>query len=264
MSATPHVQPAHPADARQVNQPNRTGRTPAMSMDANSLRRIAIVAGVFFLITEVSAVAGLALYQPVLADANYVGGAGADGLVALGALSEFILVVAIIGTAVTLYPVVRRQNEAIALGYVGGRVLEAAIITVGMVTVLSVLTLRQDVAAGASTADGSLVAVGKSLVAIHDWTFLLGPSLVLGLNSLLLAYLMFRSGLVPRFIAMLGLVGGPLVTISAVGVLFGLYGPGAHAISAIPVFAWEVSLAVYLIVKGFKPSPITAPDYLDR
>lgn len=263
MSATPQVQPG-PPEARPVDQQNRTGRTRATSMDPSSLRRTAIVAGVFFLITELSALAGLALYQPVLGDVNYVGGAGADGLVALGALCEFILVIANIGTAVTLYPVVRRQNEAVALGYVSGRVMEAAIITVGMVSVLSVLTLRQDAAAGTGTADGSLVAAGKSLVAIHDWTFLLGPSFVLGLNSLLLAYLMFRSGLVPRFIAVLGLVGGPLVTVSALGVLFGLYGPGAHAISAIPVFAWEVSLALYLIIKGFKPSPITAPDHLGQ
>jgi hypothetical protein len=210
----------------------------------SSRSRTATTAGVFFLITEVSAIAGLALYQPVLSNANYVLGAGADGRVLLGALCEFILVVACIGTAVTLYPVVKRQNEGVALGYVCGRLLEAAVITVGIISVLTVVTLRQDVAAGSGTDNGSLVAVGTSLVAIHDWTFLLGPSFVLGLNSLLLAYLMYRSGLVPRFIAILGLVGGPLVTMSGVAVLFGLYSPTTHAISAIPVFAWEVSLAI--------------------
>ena len=94
-------------------------------------------------------------------------------------------------------------------------------------------------------------------MAVHDWTFLVGPSLILGMNSLLLAYLMYRSQLVPRLIAWLGLVGGPLVTVSACGVLFGLYGPSTHALSALPVFAWEVSLAIYLITKGFKASPIT-------
>jgi Domain of unknown function (DUF4386) len=224
----------------------------------NSRSRTATVAGVLFLITEVSAIAGLALYQPALTDPNYVGGAGADTRVLLGAFSELILVMAVIGTAVTLYPVIKRQNEGVALAHVAGRLLEAAVITVGMVSVLSVVTLRRDGARGAGTDDGSLVAVGQSLVAIHDWTFLLGPSFILGMNSLLLAYLMHRSHLVPRLITGLGLIGGPLVTTSAVAVMFGLYSPAAHAISALPVFAWEVSLAAYLIVKGFKPSPITS------
>jgi hypothetical protein len=223
-----------------------------------SRSRTATVAGVFFLITEVSAIAGLALYQPALG-ANYLGGAGADGRVVLGAVCEFILIVACIGTAVTLYPVVRKQNEPVALGYVCGRLLEAGIIAVGIVSVMSILTLRQNVAAGAITDDGSVAGLGMLLVAVHDWTFLVGPSVFLGLNSLLLAYLMYRSGLVPRFIAMLGLIGGPLVALSAVNVLFGSYSPTTHAISAVPVFAWEVSLAVYLIVKGFKPAPATAP-----
>jgi hypothetical protein len=222
-----------------------------------SRSRTATVAGVFFLITEVSAIAGLLLYQPVLSDANYVAGAGVDTRVLLGAFCELVLIVAVIGTAVTLYPVVKRQNEGVALGYVSGRLLEAALIAVGMVSVLSVVTLRQDVAGGAGT-DGSLVAVEKSLVAVHDWTFLIGPNFVLGMNSLLLAYLMYRSQLVPRFIAILGLIGGPLVTTSATAVLLGAYDQSVHTITALPVFAWEVSLAIYLIVKGFKPSPITA------
>ncbi|AQA25085.1 hypothetical protein BTZ20_0574 [Rhodococcus sp. MTM3W5.2] len=214
-----------------------------------------MAAGVWFLITEVSAIAGLALYQPALSDPGYVGGAVADGRVLLGALCELVLIAAIIGTAVTLYPVIRRQNEGLALGHVAGRILEAAIITVGIVSVLSLVTLRQGGAA-AGADEGALVAVGQLLVAIHDWTFLLGPSVVLGVNSLLLAYLVYRSDLAPRPIAVLGLVGGPLVTVSAIAVLFGLYGPAAHAISALPVFAWEVSLAVYLIAKGFKSIPV--------
>jgi hypothetical protein len=243
----------HLPSTKRVYDVHLNERKLAMS----SRSRTATVAGVLFLITEVSAIAGLALYQPVLSDANYVGGAGADTRVLLGAFSELILVIAVIGTAVTLYPVIKRQNEGIALAHVCGRLLEAAVITVGMVSVLSVVTLRQD-GAGASTDDGSLAAVGQSLVAIHDWTFLFGPSFILGMNSLLLAYLVYRSQLVPRFIAMLGLIGGPLVTTSAVAVMFGLYSPVDHAIAALPVFAWEVSLAIYLIVKGFKPSPITA------
>ncbi len=215
-------------------------------------RRTARVAGIFFLLTEVGAIAGLALYQPAL-ETDYVTGAGADTRVLWGAVSEMVLVVAIIGSAVTLFPVIKRVNEGLALGHVAGRLLEAAVITVGMVSVISLVTLREDGPA-AGTDEGALVAMNQSLVALHDWTFLVGPSFILGVNSLLLAYLVYRGELVPTWIAMLGIVGGPLVTLSAFGVLFGLYAPTTHAISAIPVFAWEVSFAVYLIVKGFKPS----------
>jgi hypothetical protein len=222
-------------------------------------RKSAVAAGAFFLITEIAAIAGLVLYQPVLTDANYIVGAGADSRVLLGGFFEVILVLAVIGTGVTLYPVVKRQNHGVALGYVCARLLEAAVIAVGIISVLSVVTLRRDLAGTADADRTSLVVVGKSLIAVHDWTFLLGPNFVLGANSLLLAYLMYRSRLVPRFIAVLGLVGGPLICASAIAVLFGLYDQLSAwgSIAALPVFAWEVSLAVYLIVKGFKPYPIT-------
>ncbi|MFF3689918.1 DUF4386 domain-containing protein [Streptomyces sp. NPDC002187] len=228
----------------------------------SSTRRTAVAAGVFFLITEIAAIAGLVLYRPVLSDANYVAGAGADSRVLLGGFFEVILVAAVIGTAVTLYPVVKRQNQSVALGYVCGRLLEAAVIIVGTVGVLSVVTLRQDLAGAPGADKASLVAVGGSLVAIHDWTFLIGPNFVLGANSLLLAHLMYRSRLVPRFIAVLGLVGGPLICASAIAVMFGLYDQLSAwgSIAALPVFAWEVTLAVFLILKGFKPSPVIAHD----
>lgn len=228
----------------------------------SSTRRTAVVAGVFFLITEITAVAGLLLYDPVLSDANHIVTAGPDGRVLMGGLFELILVAAVIGSAVTLYPVVKRQNHSLALGYVCGRLLEAAVISVGIVSVLSVVTLRQDLAGAAATDNPSLVTVGRSLVAIHDWTFLLGPNFILGANSLLLACLMYRSRLVPRAIAVLGLIGGPLICASATAVMFGLYDQISAwgSIAALPVFAWEVSLAAYLILKGFKPSPVTAPD----
>ena len=226
----------------------------------NPTRRTAVVAGVFFLITEVAAIAGRLLYQPVLDDPDYIVGAGADTRVIWGALLEVVLVIAIIGTGVTLYPIVKRQSEGLALGYAAGRLLEGAVIAVGIISILSVITLRQD-PAGAD--DASLVAVGQSLVAVHDRTFLLGPGFLTGMNTLLLAYLMYRSGLVPRVIARLGLVGGPLIFASGIAVLFGAYDQVSPfgVLVALPVFAWEVSLAVYLIVKGFKASPIN-PDSL--
>ncbi len=225
----------------------------------NSTRRIAVVAGVFFIVAAVAAIIGLALYSPVLNDPSYiVTGSGNDTRVTLGAFFEVILAIAVIGTAVTLFPIVKRQNEGVALGYVCGRVVEAIVIVVGIISVLSVVTLRRDFAGTTAANAISLVTVGKSLVAIHGWTFLFGPSLAIGVNTLLLAYLMYRSRLVPRVIAVLGLIGGPLIFASGTAVMFGLYQQISiwGSVGAIPVFAWEMSLAVWLIVKGFKPSPI--------
>jgi Domain of unknown function (DUF4386) len=227
----------------------------------SSPRKIAALAGAFFIIAAVAALAGLALYGPVLSDPRYiVTASGGDVRVLLGAFCEVILAIAVIGTAVTLFPVVRRQNEGIALGYVAGRVVEAVVIVTGIISLLSVVTLRQDLAGSAGANAASLVALGKALVAVHNWTFLFGPGLAIGVNTLMLAYLMYRSGLVPRFIAVLGLIGGPLVFASSAAVLFGLYAQLSvwGSIAAIPVFAWEMSLAVWLIAKGFNPSAIAS------
>jgi hypothetical protein len=131
----------------------------------------------------------------------------------------------------------------------------------GIISLLSIVTLRQAFAQGALTNVDSLVSTGRSLVAIHDWTFLLGPNLALGPNTLMLAFLMYRSRLVPRFIAILGLVGGPLIFAFAAAVMFGVFQQVSlwGAIGALPVFAWEMSLAVYLIVRGFRPSGLKYP-----
>lgn len=225
-----------------------------------SHRRIARITGWLFIVTFVTSIPAVFLYTPVLDNARYVLGGGADTCVFFGALLEMILIVANIGTAVALFPILKRQNEGLALGYVTARLVESAFILVGILSVLAVVTLRQD-AAGAD--GGSLVVAGRSLVAIHDWTFLLGPGFVVGIgNGLLLGYLMYRSGLVPRRMAMLGLIGGPLIILSGIGVLFGLFDSGSspQVIATVPEFFWELSLGIYLIVKGFSPSPFVGRD----
>jgi hypothetical protein len=177
--------------------------------------------------------------------------------VALGAFLEVLLIVANVGSAVVLFPVLKRQNESLALGYVTARVIESTFIAIGIVSLLAIVTLRKDV--GGAGGAGSLVPIGRSLVAIHDWTFLLGPGWIVGVgNGLILGYLMYRSGLVPRRMAMLGLIGGPLIIISGTAVLFNVIQPGSapQVIATIPEFIWELSLGIYLMVKGFKPSPI--------
>jgi hypothetical protein len=222
-------------------------------------RRTARIAGVWFVITFVASIPALLLYDPVLNDTGYILGAGADTRVQFGAFLEIVTAIAGIATAVVLFPIVKRQSEAIALGYVATRVLESTIIVVGLISLLAVVTLRQDLAGAAGSDRATLDVVGRALVAIKDGTFLLGPAYCAGLgNGLLLGYLMYRSGLVPSGMALLGVIGGPLSVVGATFVLFGAWEQtsATQFIFTIPEIAWEASLGIYLIVKGFRPSPI--------
>jgi hypothetical protein len=223
----------------------------------NSTRKTALVAGVFYLISFIS-IPTLALYGPLKTHRDFIISSGTNTAVLWGGFLEVIVALAGIGTAVTLFPVVRRQNEGMALGFVATRTLEAGMIYIGVVTLHSLVTLRQTGATGADAA--SLVTTGKSLVATYKWTFLLGQSLTPALNALLLGTLMYQSGLVPRVIPLMGLIGAPLLIIATIATLFGLIEQTSSlaALAALPVALWELSLGVYLVAKGFKPSPITA------
>jgi Domain of unknown function (DUF4386) len=209
-----------------------------------------LVAGVLYLLTFVS-IPTLALYAPVH-DPKYILSPGPDTGVVVGAILEMIVALAGIGTAVVLFPVVKRQNEGVALGFVSVRVLEAACIFAGIATLLSVVTLRQT---GAG-ADG--LAAAHALVALHDRIFLLSQSFLPAVNALLLGSLLYQSHLVPRVLPLLGFVGAPLLVASDVGILFNLWGPmsSVAALAALPVALWEFSLGVWLVVKGFNPSPL--------
>ena len=225
----------------------------------NSARKTALVTGVFFMITIIPApIAQFVLYDSVLNDVDYIVGAGADANVRLGAFLEVIIAIAIIGTAVTLFPLLKRQNEGFALGYVAARIFESTMIVVGIIGLLSVVTLRQEFAGVAGAEAASLVEDGRSLVAIHDWTFLLGPGLMPGLNDIMLGYLLYASRLVPRALAQLGIVAGPVHFASFVAVLLGVIEAGSmwQGIASIPVAAFEVILGIWLIVRGFNPSAV--------
>ena len=213
-----------------------------------------------FLITYVTSIpAAFFLYPPVLDDPNYIVGAGADTSVSLGAFLELLLIIANIGTAVVLWPVAKRVNEILALGFVTARVMESVFIAVGILSLLSVVTLRQAGAAGADA--DSLLAVGQSLVALHDWTFLLGPGFVVGVgNGLILGYLMYTSRLVPRGMAVLGLIGGPLIIASGAAIVLGVIeqGGAVQTIAVMPEFLWELALGIWLTVRGFNPSALAS------
>jgi hypothetical protein len=223
-------------------------------------QKIARVTGVLFLITYITSIpAAFVLYPPVLDDPRYIVGGGADTSVRLGAFLELILIIANVGTAVVLWPVLKRVNEILALGFVTARIVECAFIAIGILSLLTIVTLRQGAAAGADA--GSLVTVGESLVTLHDWTFLLGPGFMVGVgNGLILGYLMYRSALVPRGMAVLGLIAGPVLIARFVGILFGVFEPMSvlGVIMVVPEFIWELALGIWLTVRGFNPSALAS------
>jgi hypothetical protein len=223
-----------------------------------STRKTALVAGVFYLITFIS-IPTLALYGPVKNHRDWILSSGSSSAVLVGCFLEVIVALAGIGTAVTLYPVVKRQNEGAALGFAAARVLEAGMIFTGVVSLLSLVTLRQDLGGAAGANAAALTATGASHVAIYNWAFLLGQSLMPAINALLLGSLLYRSRLVPRIIPGLGLIGAPLLIASVVTTLFRTdHQITVLALGFLPVAIWEFSLGVWLVVKGFNPSPITA------
>jgi hypothetical protein len=226
----------------------------AEKIPMTSTRKTALVAGVFYLITFIS-VPTLALYGPVKNHRDWVLGTGGHAGVLLGGFLEVIVALAGIGTAIALYPVVKRQNEGFALGFVTSRVIEAGLIFTGVLSLLSLVTLRQDLG-GAGAA--SLVTTAASHVAIYKWTFVLGQNLMPGINALLLGTLLYRSRLVPRVLPALGLIAGPLLIASVVATIFGGIKLGSPILAGLPVAAWEFSLGVWLVAKGFRPTPITA------
>jgi hypothetical protein len=225
-----------------------------------ALRKPGRIAGLWFIGTFVFSIPAGLLYDPVLNDADYILGEGLDARISLGAFFEVLLAIANIATAVVFFPVLKRVNEAVALGYVASRTIESAIIVTGLISLMSVVTLRNDfTGTGGDTA--SLDIAGQTLFAFHDWTFLLGPQFCAGFgNGILLGYLMYRSGLVPRWMALLGLIGGPLAFVGGVFVLFGAFDQPSGPLIALTAieFVWEASLAIYLTVKGYRPSPILA------
>lgn len=220
-------------------------------------QRNARIFGVLFLVTFATSIPALALYQPFLDDpAGYIAGGGKDNQIYLAAFLELLLIIANVGTAVVVFPILRRQNEILALGYVAARIVESAFIGAGIIFALGVVSLRQD------SPDAADLAV--SLAALKDWTFLFGPGFIVPWgNGLILGYLMYRSGLVPRRMAWLGLVGGPLLLLSSIGTLFDWWGAGTTvpALLVIPEFLWELSLGIYAAVWGFRrDAPILSPQ----
>jgi len=232
-------------------------RGPRDSMETD--QRKARIFGVLFIITFLTSLPAYFMFQSMIEDpVGFIASSGSNTLVLAAVVLELFLILANVGTAVVLYPIVRRQNRVLALGFVGARILESVFIAVGIIFVLGLVSLRQD---SPEAADLAL-----SLAAMKDWTFLFGPGLIVPFgNGLILGYLMYKSGLVPRPLALLGMVAGPILLISSFGTLFDAGWTGGVAtegglvplLLVAPEFIWEISLGIYCAIWGFRrDSPI--------
>lgn len=223
----------------------------------NTIRKTSLIFGLFFAGTFIFSIPALFFYDHVLHDANYILGGGFDRSISMGALFEILLAICNIATAIVIFPLVKRVSETVSIGYIASRTVESVIILSGVISLMAIVTLRASNMPGIDTP--ALTITGNGLLAFHNWTFLLGPHFCSGLgNGILLGYLMYRSGLVPRRMALLGIVGGPLAFIGGVLVLFDVLKPMSTGLFALTIteIAWELSITIYALVKGFKLSPL--------
>lgn len=235
--------------------------TPPRGTARDWTRSHARTCGLFYLLTFASSIAAVVYFlTPVLDDPRYIIGPGQDARVVIGCLLDLVNALACVGTAVAAFPVVRRQNEAMALGFVTSRVYEAAVIMIGVVSLLAVVGMRRDLGAASGADTTGLLTIGRTLVTVRDYTFLLGPNIAPVLNALLFGTLLYRSRLVPRAIPTLGLIAAPLLLAPTVATLLGATEHGSiwWAPGGACIFVWELSVGLYLTVKGFRPSPLTA------
>ena len=226
----------------------------------NSNKQTAIIVGLLFIIAAVTAIVGLIMYNPILNNPGYIIKAGTNETQVLwGAIFEILLAFAVIGTSITLYPILKKYNATLALGTVCFRILEATLIIIGILNLLAIVTLNHGFLKEVNPNIPAYLIAEKLLLAIRNWTFLYGPNLVLGPSTLMTGYLLYKSKLVPGFISILGLVGGPLISICALLVTFGTFPQVSFwgILLAIPVFVYEMSLAVWLLIKGFNSTSAT-------
>lgn len=235
-----------------------TRPAPSGTSAMTSSRKHALAAGIFYLVTFVS-IPTLFLYSAAKTNTDFILGSGEASPVQWGAVLEIIVGLAGIGTAIALYPVVRRQNQTLAIGFVSARILEASMIFLGVASILTLVTLQQDLGAVAGADSSALVVAGASQASMYQWAFTVGQSLMPGFNAILLGTLLYRSRLVPRILPIIGLIGAPLLITSTFATIAGFNEPLSawSALSAVPIAVWEFSLGVYLVVKGFRRTPLT-------
>lgn len=210
-------------------------------------------AGAFYLITIASSIPAVLLLDPVLTNIGYITGSGPEHRVLVGCLLDLVNAAACVGTAVALYPVISPRRASIAVGFLAARIYEAAVIVIGVVSLLAIVTLRED---SAATDGAAMVDIGRALVAVRDWTFLLGPGTVPAINALLLGSVLLRERLVPRLIPLAGLVGAPLLLVSALATFLNVNERflALALLATLPILLWELSLGIWLLGRGLRES----------
>jgi hypothetical protein len=239
-----------------LTAPSGPGRRP---MDP--MRKVSLAGGLIYLVTFAASIPQLKLFAGVIADpTGQISTPGSNASLQWGSLLEVVTAASCIGTAVALYPVTRRVSRTAAIGFVTSRVVEATLIMVGVMCLLSVVTLQHHYAGATGAQADALGVTGQALVTMRQWTFLLGPGLIAGVNDLFLGYLLYRSGLVGRVIPIIGLVGAPIILASATATIFGAWGQvsAVGTLCALPVAVFEFSVGVYLTFKGFRPAAVAA------
>jgi hypothetical protein len=224
-------------------------------------RKVALAGGVMYLLTFAASIPQLKLFSQIINDPEgFVSGHGSTTPLLWGSWLEVITALSGIGTAVALYPITRRVSRSAAIGFVSSRVTEAALIIVGVVSLLTVVAMRADLAGATGARADALRVTGHALVEMRQWTFLLGPGVMAGINGLFLAHVMYKSQLVPRIIPTVGLIGAPLILVSSTATMFGLWDQvsAQGAALGLPIAAWEFSLGLWLTFKGFKPESLAA------
>lgn len=212
------------------------------------------IAGVFYLVTFATSIPAVFLLDPVLHRSTFITDPGSGTSILWGSLLDVLNAIACVGTAVAIFPIVRRVNISLAIGFVASRLFEAAVIMIGVVSLLAIVTLKLEYLDNPSTDPAALQLIGRELLAVRNWTFLLGPGLVPAINGLLLGLLLFKGKLVPTIIPVLGLIGAPLLLASALGTFFGIFDQMSPiaAVAGLPIALWELSLGIYLAIKGVK------------
>ena len=240
-----------------------TAVRPGAPRRISPMRMIALVGGLMYIVTFLASIPQLWLFSNIVDHSgDFIAGHGSTTPVLWGSWLEIITALSGIGTAVALYPVTRRVSKSAAIGFIASRVTEAGMILVGVVSVLTVITMRSDFAGATGARADALSVTGHALVELRQWTFLVGPGIMAGINGMFLAYAMYRSRLVPRAIPTIGLIGVPLVLTSSTGTLFGLWDQvsGIGFALGLPIAAWELSLGLWLTFKGFRASAVTTLD----
>jgi hypothetical protein len=218
-------------------------------------RNHALATGVCFILAAVTSIVGKLLYEPVLVNPDYLNlGIASSKQVVLGAVFELLLACTAIGTAIGMYPYLRKYNESLGLGYAFFRALEVVFILIGLTSILALITLSQSYMNTQNPNIENFQTIGEVLKGIHDWSFILGPNFMLGVNTFMYSYVFFTSGLLPKKIAIFGILAAILIFIASILELFGiiLQVSAVGFLLAVPIFFYEMTVAIWLIRKGFQ------------